>query len=163
MQPRNPFSPRILNRYFSESKSMDHVVYVDPKAGELEKLVSGEKTIVIRGATGRKLPYGRVNMGDHLYFIRNNAEGLVRAKARVDRVVNSERMTPGESKRFVDENAEDLQLSDAQYKKWAGKRYLVLIHVFDVEELEPFKIDRSGYKKMDDWLPVEQIQSVVLT
>ena len=139
---------------------MDHVVYVDHKAGELEKLVSGEKTIVIRGATGRKLPYGRVNMGDVLYFIRNNGEGLVRAKARVDRVVNSERMTPGESKRFVDENAEELQLSPEQYKKWAGKRYLVLIHVYAVEELEPFKIDRSSYKKRDDWLPVEDIASV---
>jgi hypothetical protein len=139
---------------------MDHVVYVDHKAGELEKLVSGEKTIIIRGATGRKLPYGRVNMGDVLYFIRNNGEGLVRAKANVDRVINSERMTPGESKRFVDENAEELRLSEVQYKKWAGKRYLVLIHVYGIAELEPFKIDRSGYKKMDDWLPVEEISSV---
>lgn len=141
---------------------MDHVVYVDHKAEELEKLLSGEKTIVIRGATGRKLPYGRVNMGDVLHFIRNNGEGLARAKAKVDRVINSERMTPGESKQFVDKNADELQLSDAQYKKWAGKRYLVLIHVFDVEEIEPFGIDKSGYKNMDDWLPVEEIDSVKL-
>jgi hypothetical protein len=158
--PKNPISPRSLNRYFMESRSMDHVVYVDHKAVELERLVSGEKTIVIRGATGRKLPYGRVNMGDVLYFIRNNGEGLVRAKGRVDRVVNSERMTPGESTRFVDEHADELQLSKEQHKKWAGKRYLVLITVFNVETLEPFKIDRSGYKKMDDWLPVEEIDSV---
>lgn len=142
--------------------SMDHVVYVDHKAGELEKLVSGEKTIIIRGATGRKLPYGRVNMGDVLYFIRNNGEGMIRAKASVDRVINSERMTPGESRRFVDEHADGLQLSDVQYKRWAGKRYLVLITVFNAEELEPFKIDRSSYKKRDDWLPVETIESVTL-
>ncbi len=38
MIPKNPFSPRILIRYFRESRSMDHVVYVDHKAGELEKL-----------------------------------------------------------------------------------------------------------------------------
>jgi len=139
---------------------MDHVVYVDHKVGELEKLVSGEKTIVIRGATGRKIPYGRVNMGDVLYFIRNNGEGMVRARATVDRVVNSERMTPGESTRFVDEHADGLQLSETQYKKWAGKRYLVLITVFNVQELEPFKIDRSGYRKMDDWLPVGDVESV---
>jgi len=139
---------------------MDHVVYVDHKAGELELLISGEKTIVIRGATGRKLPYGRVNMGDILYFIRNNGEGLVRATATVDRVVNTERMTPGESRRFVDEHADGLQLSEAQYQKWAGKRYLVLITVFNIQELEPFKIDRSDYRKMDDWLPVGDIESV---
>ena len=65
-------------------------------------------------------------------------------------------MTPGESKRLV----EELQLSDAKYKKWAGKRYLVLISVFQVEELEPFMIDRSNYGKMDDWHPVQDIESV---
>lgn len=69
---------------------MDHVVYVDHNADELEKLVIGEKTIIIRGATGRKLPYGRVNMGDVLYFIKNNGEGVVQAMARVGRVINSE-------------------------------------------------------------------------
>jgi hypothetical protein len=47
---------------------MDHVVYVDAKAKELEELIAGTKTMIIRGATGRKLPYGRVNMGDILYF-----------------------------------------------------------------------------------------------
>lgn len=139
---------------------MDHVVYVDHKAGELEKLIAGEKTIVIRGATGRKLPYGRVHEGDVLYFIRNNGEGMVRAKATVSNVFNSEKMDKEESTKLVDDNAEGLQLSSKQYKKWAGKRYLVLITVENVEELEPFKIDRSNYGNMDDWLPVEEIDSI---
>ena len=52
---------------------MDHVVYLDAKANELEKLSDGSKTMIIRGATGRKLPYGRDNEGDILYFINNTA------------------------------------------------------------------------------------------
>ena len=32
---------------------MDHVAYVDAKARELEKLLAGEKTMIVRGATGR--------------------------------------------------------------------------------------------------------------
>jgi hypothetical protein len=139
---------------------MDHIVFVDYKAGELEKLISGEKTIVIRGATGRKLPYGRVNSGDSLYFIRNNGEGLVRAKAVVIDVYNSERMNKEESKKLVDVHIEGLQLSDKQYKKWAGKRYLVLITVGHVNAIDPFRIDRSNYGNMDDWLPVENIETV---
>ena len=71
---------------------MDHVVYLDAKANEFEKLINGEKTMIIRGATGRKLPYGRVDKGDALYFINNNAEGEVKAKAIVDSVFNSEKM-----------------------------------------------------------------------
>jgi len=36
----------------------------------------------------------------------------------------------------------------------------VLIAVKNVEQIEPFKIDCSGYGNMDDWLPVENIGKV---
>jgi hypothetical protein len=35
---------------------MDHIVYCDKKAKELARLLSGEQTMVIRGAAGRKRP-----------------------------------------------------------------------------------------------------------
>jgi hypothetical protein len=141
---------------------MDHVVYLDAKANELENLLNGSKTMVIRGAAGRKLPYGRVFEGDVLYFILNNGEGFIRASAQVKSVFNSEKMTPEESIALVDEHQDALQLTATQYKRWASKRYLVLIKVFNVIELEPFTIDRSDYGNMDDWLPVEDIESVKL-
>ena len=73
---------------------MDHIVYVDAKAKaqDLEEILSGKRTMIIRGAAGRKLPYGRVHIGDILYLIRNNAEGLIRGKCTVDNVINSEKM-----------------------------------------------------------------------
>jgi len=139
---------------------MDHIVYLDAKAKELDLLMTGKKNMIIRGATGRKLPYGRVNEGDVLYFINNNAEGKVRAKATVTNVFNSEKMTPDESTQLVENNQSKLQLSPGQFKKWAGKRYLVLIEVGQFEEIAPFEIDKSDYGNMDDWLPVEEIKSV---
>ena len=36
----------------------------------------------------------------------------------------------------------------------------MLIEVQDVEQLDPFRIDKSEYGNMDDWLPVEEIESV---
>ena len=47
---------------------VDHVVYVDAKskAKDLEELLDGTRKMIIRGATGRKLPYGRVDKGDIL-------------------------------------------------------------------------------------------------
>jgi len=51
---------------------MDHVVYLDTKSKELEKIEDGSKTMIIRSATWRKLPHGRVNKWDILYFIKNN-------------------------------------------------------------------------------------------
>jgi len=141
---------------------MDHVVYLDKKSNELELLLSGEKKMIIRGATGRKLPYGILNNGDVLYFINNDGEGKIRAKSIVSEVFNSDKMTPEESEKLVQDNQDKLQLSDKQFKKWAGKRYLVLISVENVQEIDPFEIDKSNYGNMDDWLPVEKISSVKL-
>ena len=50
---------------------MDHVVYLDYKSNELENILNGSKTMLIRGATGRKVPYGRVDTKDTLYLINN--------------------------------------------------------------------------------------------
>ncbi|MBD3273760.1 MAG: hypothetical protein GF372_00515 [Candidatus Marinimicrobia bacterium] len=142
---------------------MDHVVYLDAKAGELNKLLEGSKSMIIRGAAGRKIPYGRVNTGDMLYFMENDGSGEVRARGAVSQVLNSEKMTTEESVSLVEQHQDGLQLTPAQVKRWAGKRYLVLITVADVRQTEPFTVDRSGYGNMDDWLPVGDIQKVRVT
>lgn len=139
---------------------MDHVVYLDAKANELEKLLDGSKTMIIRGATGRKLPYGRVNQGDVLYFINNNAEGTIKAKANVSSVLNSDKMEKQESISLVKNNQKKLQLTEKQFQKWAGKRYLVLVEIENITKIKPFSIDKSQYGNMDDWLPVEKIDKV---
>lgn len=142
---------------------MDHVVYLDTGAKELESLLSGRKAMIIRGATGRKMPYGRVNPGDILYFINNNSEGFILARAKVERVINSDKMTAAESASLVEKHQDKLQLTPKQTERWAGKRYLVLVEVSELEAVEPFRIDKSGYGNMDDWLPVEQIDRVRIT
>lgn len=139
---------------------MDHVVYVDAKAKEMENIISKKKTIIIRGAAGRKMPHGRVFVNDVLFFINNNAEGLVKAKAIVKWVFNSEKMSNEESISIVEKNMDELKLSDKQFAKWVGKRYLVLIKIKDVKEIAPFQIDKSSYGNMDDWLPVGKIDEV---
>ena len=139
---------------------MDHVVYLDTQAKELENLLSGSKTMIIRGATGRKLPHGRVDKGDMLYFINNNAEGMVRAMAKVKSAFHSEKMNEDESRALVMKNQPQLRLTEKQMKRWAGKRYIVLIEVTDIKEIPPFAIDKNNYGNMDDWLLVEKIESV---
>ncbi|HSM23652.1 MAG TPA: hypothetical protein VK856_02185 [Anaerolineaceae bacterium] len=141
---------------------MDHVVYLDAKSNEYEKLLEGSKTMIIRGATGRKIPYGRVNKGDVLYFINNNAEGVVKAKALVSSAHNSGKMNTEESINLVKIQQQKLLLSDKQFQKWAGKRYLVLIEIGEFCELDGFPINKSNYGNMDDWLPVGNIDNVKL-
>jgi len=139
---------------------MDHVVYLDARANELERLLDNRKSMIIRGAMGRKLPYGRVNVGDVLYFINNNAEGIVRAKGVVSFVINSEKMGKEESLALLEKYQNKLQLTDKQFQRWGGKRYLVLIEVTDIQEIESFAFNKSKYGNMDDWLAVEKIENV---
>jgi len=141
---------------------MDHVVYLDAAAKELDRILGGEKTMIIRGATGRKMPYGRVNVGDTLFFLNNDAEGLIRAKAEVSSVLNSDAMTEEESLRLVEEHQGELQLTPKQLSRWGGKRYLVLIGIEKVAPLSPFGVDKSDYGNMDDWLMVGEIGKVKL-
>ena len=139
---------------------MDHVVYLDAKEKELDKLKSGQKSMIIRGAAGRKLPYGRVHPGEVLWFVENSGDGLVRCRATVKKVINSEKLTEQESKKLISDYQAVLCLTPSQIKRWGGKRYLVLIEVENLQEITPFAVDRSNYGNMDDWLPAEDTEHI---
>lgn len=109
---------------------------------------------------GRKLPYGRVNVSDVLYFAENNGDGLIKGKAVVKSLFFSEKLTHEESEKIVTENQQKLQLNSSLAKRFAGKRFLTLIEVENVEKFSPFQFDRSGFGNMDDWLPVGDIEKV---
>ena len=69
-------------------------------------------------------------------------------------------MTEEGSKILVKKYQDKFQLTDKQFLKWAGKRYIVLIGVKDIKGIKSFTIDKSNYGNMDDWLPVEKIETV---
>lgn len=139
---------------------MDNVVYLDYKARELDNLKKGDKTMLIRGAMGRKLPYGKVQVNDVLYFIENKGDGLVKAKAIVKDVFNSNQLTKEESLQLIEKYNDRLMLDKGLMKRFGGKRFIVLITLSDFQEIEHFKINRSDYSNMDDWLPVGNIDKV---
>lgn len=138
----------------------DHVVYLDTASKEYEKIMDGIKTAILRGAMGRKMPYGRVFPDDELYFILNNGDGLVKAKAIVKSVFNSPKLSPEKSTQLLEENAGKLNLEPKQFNRFKGKRYLVVVEISNPEILTPFSIDKSKFGNMDDWLPVGNIETV---
>ncbi len=140
---------------------MDHVVYLDDRSNELGNLLSGKKSMIIRGATGRKMPHGRVNIGDILYFINNNGEGTIRAKAEVSLAIHSEKMGKEDSISLVQHHQPELCLSEKQFARWAGKRYIVLIGVANMEEIPPIAMDKKNFKNMDDWLLVGTMEATL--
>jgi len=54
-----------------------------------------------------------------------------------------------------------LKLTAKQFQKWAGKRYIVLIEIKNIKKIQYFPFNRDIFKNMmDDWLPVENIETV---
>jgi hypothetical protein len=140
--------------------TMDHVVYLDAKAKELENLVMGNKTMIIRAAAVRQILHGSVTEGDVLYFINNNGEKEVKARGVVSSVFNYNELSEEESFETIIRNQDKLQLPDEQFEKLAGKSYLILIGLDGIEKVEPFRIKNSNYANTDDWLPVGKIEMV---
>ena len=141
---------------------MDHIVCLDAGAQELENLINGNKSMIHRGADVRDLSYGSVYEGDTLYFITSTGEGEVRARGIVTSVFNSEKLTVEESFETIIRNQDKLQLPDKQFDRWAGKRYLVLIGIEEIREIEPFKINRTEITSPADWLPVGDIDMAAI-
>jgi hypothetical protein len=122
---------------------MNHVVILDAVANEIEDLLRGDKSMICRGADVINIPYGIVEVGDVLYFVNNNDHTVIKAKGVVSSVYNSCRLSPEESYEMIIRNQDKLRLPDDLFYKWAGKKYLLLIGVRDVQEIKPLLIDRN--------------------
>lgn len=141
---------------------MVHLVYCDNvgKAGErvLDKIKSGTKTMVVRGAAGRKIPHSRVFEGETLYFMeKGTAE--ISAKAVVKSVQNHLKLTEDEITKVLADHQEKLNLTDKQKVRW-HKKCLCLVEFGEVTAIEP-ALDFEHQGNMDDWLIIEKIEDVV--
>jgi hypothetical protein len=136
---------------------MDHLVFVDHASGELEKLLKGEKCMIVRAGMGRKTPYGRVKPGELLYFINNNGDGLVRAAAIVKSVSNTDLLTPEESRKLLLLKKNELHLEVEEFQEFLNKKYMVLVEVKNVCRVMEFKLDKAALQNAEDWVPIDNI------
>ena len=137
---------------------MVHLVYCDNKEKVLEKILDGSKTMIVRGAAGRKIPHSRVFENEILYFMKKGSK-KISAKARVKNVQNFVKLTDEEIKEILEKNQDKLMLSEKQKERW-HKKCLCLIEFDNLEEITPLDFDHQG--NMDDWLIIEKIEDVVV-
>lgn len=136
-----------------------HLVYLNNKAKELEKFLSGEKTMIIRGANGKKCPLGgRAKIKDVVYFVETGGNMIVTHRGIISNVVESYKMTPEESQAFIKKYEKELNLSKDQYDRWSIKKCLAVYEIADIEEIIPFKYYRQN--NMDDWIITDDINKL---
>lgn len=139
---------------------MDHICKINKD--ENEKLRSGTKTMIIRGGAIRKIPYKKVFIGDIVYFTHNGHRGRIYLKASVLNVINESKLTNKKATSLVDANQLKLQLNVHQYKKWTHKKNIVLIEFDAITIIEPIIIDKPWLRSMKKWIPVGNIESVIV-
>lgn len=137
---------------------MVHLVYCDDKDQVLEKIVAGTKTMVIRGAAGRKIPHSRVFEGEVLYFMKKGT-AKISAKAIVKNVKNYVKLSDEEILKILEDHQDKLNLSDKQKTRW-HKKCLCLVEFTELVEITPLDFEHQG--NMDDWLIIENIDDVVV-
>lgn len=145
--------------YEEKEGKAQHLVYLNNKAKELEKLVNKEKTMIIRGAAGKKCPLGgRAKVNDDIYFVQTGGDMTVTHKGIISKVIESEKMTPEESIDFIKKYEKELNLSKDQYTRWAGKKFLAVYEISNLEEIEHFQYNRQN--NMDDWIITDDINKI---
>jgi len=142
---------------------MVHLVYCDNtgKSGEhvLDKILGGEKTMLVRGASGRKIPHSRVFEGETLYFMEKGT-AQISATGTVTSVQNYVKLSDEDINRVFEENGAKLSLSEKQKERWR-KKCLCLVEFSGVMSISPsLTFDRQS--NMDDWLIVEKIEDVLV-
>lgn len=137
---------------------MVHLVYCDNKSKELNKIIDGTKTMVIRGAAGRKIPHSRVFKDEIIYFMEKGTKTIT-AKAIVTNVENYIKLTEEEITNIIEKNNNKLKLTDKQKERW-HKKCLCLIKFKNVETITPLDFDHQG--NMDDWLIIDKIEDVAV-
>ena len=142
---------------------MVHLVYCDNagKAGSrvLDRILAGEKTMVVRGAAGRKIPHSRVFAGETLYFMEKGSLKIA-ASATVTAVENYVKLTDAGIDKVLADNASKLALTEKQLARW-HKKCLCLVEFSNVSAIDP-PLPFDKQTNMDDWIILDQISDAVV-
>lgn len=125
----------------------------------LDKIISGTKTMIVRGAAGRKIPHSRVFDGEILYFMEKGT-AKISAKAIVKSVENYVKLAEEEINRIFADHNDKLNLTEKEKIRW-HKKCICLVEFRDVIEIEP-ALDFDHQGNMDDWLIIDKIEDVLV-
>jgi hypothetical protein len=115
---------------------MDHLIFLEETWKEIEEILSGLKTMIIQGFDETDEPHWEIAEGDMLYFAYNGGNKEIRARAVAEDVFQSRRLSREESYELIIRNQEKLMLPDDLFYRWAGKKFLLLIGLSNIEPFE---------------------------
>jgi hypothetical protein len=135
---------------------MNYLVFLDAQAGELEKILSGVKSMVVKEFE----PVQLVRPGDSLYFLRNNDECAVRVKATVVRVLPSNHGANEDLSHILKELQTRLQLTEEQYNYLSTRKQALFVEFEAARKIPEFHIAVGKVTDRTRWIAFEHIHEV---
>jgi hypothetical protein len=134
---------------------MNHLVFVDTRAGELERILSGTKTMLIKEFDPAQTTAHPVRAGDSLYFLRDEDDCAVRVKATVTRVRSPTNNSDQDLSHRLAEMQPRLQLTEDQYNYWSAKGQLLLVEFGAAHKIGVIHIAAHKIADRSDWMAFE--------
>jgi hypothetical protein len=140
---------------------MNHLIFLDTCAGELEKILSGVKSMLVKEFDPAKSTVQPVSPGDTLYFLRGKNECALRVKATVVRILFVTRSVKEDLSHILKEMQPRLQLTEDQYNHWSTLEQVQLVEFDRAQKMDPIQI--AAYKVADrsDWIPFEEFSRIM--
>ena len=136
---------------------MNHLVFLDTRAGELEKILSGVKTMLIKEGGPAETTVHPVRPGDGLYFLRDNGEGAVRVKATVVRVLVPTNCSDQDLSHTLKELQPRLQLTEDQYNAWSARKQVLLVEFESAHKIDVIQVAANRITDQSDWIAFEGV------
>jgi hypothetical protein len=134
---------------------MNYLVFLDSNAGELEKILSGVKNMVIKEFDPAQPPAHLVRPGDGLYFLRDKDEYAVRVKATAVRISYFINGLDDDLPHTLKELQPKLQLTEEQYNYWSAKKQLLLVEFESAQKTGVIHLALDEVKDQSDWIAFE--------
>jgi hypothetical protein len=140
---------------------MNYLVFLDPNAGELEKILSGVKSMVLKEFKPALPPVQRVIPGDSLYFLRNNGDYTLRVRATVVRVLPSVNILGEDLSHTLKELQPRLQLTEDQYNYWSTKKQVLLVEFDYARKIDVIDVASNKITDRSDWIAFEEFDQII--
>jgi hypothetical protein len=134
---------------------MNHLVFLDTRAGELEKILSGLKTMLIREFDPAQTTAHPVRAGDSLYFLRDKDDCAVRVRATVVRVLYFANSLDEDLSHTLKEMQPRLQLTENQYNYWSAKGQVLLVEFGCAHKIGVIQVAAHMIADRSDWIAFE--------
>ena len=139
---------------------MNYLVFLDPHTGELEKILSGTKTMLLKEFDPSQLSEQPVSPGDSLYFLRNKNERNLRVKASVVRALPVMNALDEDLSRTLKEMQPRLQLIEEQYNYWSAKRQVLLVEFECAQKIDGIQLAADKIKDRLGWITFEDFSLI---